>query len=52
MQLYWQYVLRTRTEIPALNPGNPKYQLAIKAWQRLPVGVTKVLGPFISRNIP
>ena len=52
MQLYWHYVLRNRTEIPALNPSNPKYQLAIKAWQKLPVGITKVLGPFISRNIP
>ena len=52
MQLYWHYVLRTRSEIPALNPSNPKYQFAIKTWQRLPVSVTKVLGPFIAKNIP
>lgn len=52
MQLYWHYILRTRGTIPSLNPQNPKYQFAIKAWQRLPVSVTKVLGPLIARNIP
>jgi FemAB-related protein (PEP-CTERM system-associated) len=52
LQLYWHYVLRTRTDIPALNPQNPKYRFAIQAWRRLPVSVTKVLGPLIARNIP
>jgi FemAB-related protein (PEP-CTERM system-associated) len=52
MQLYWHYVLRTRTEIPALNPTNPKFRLAIKTWQKLPLAVTRVLGPFIARSIP
>ena len=52
MQLYWHYVLRTRTEIPSLNPSNPKYRLAIRTWQRLPVSLTKVLGPFIAKHIP
>jgi hypothetical protein len=50
--LYWHYVLRTRDEIPMLNPQNPKYRFAIQAWQRLPVSVTKVLGPLIAKNIP
>ena len=52
VQLYWQYILRTRDEVPALNVSNPRYQLAIKTWQRLPVPVTQVLGPFIARSIP
>ena len=50
--LYWQYVLRTRTDIPQLNVMNPKYQLAIKAWQKLPVPVTQFIGPMIARSIP
>ena len=50
--LYWHYVLRTRNEIPALNPSNPKYQFAINTWRRLPVSVTKLIGPYISRSIP
>jgi FemAB-related protein (PEP-CTERM system-associated) len=52
LQLYWHYVLRTRSEMPTLNPANPKYRFAIKTWQRLPVSITKVLGPLIARNIP
>jgi len=52
MQLYWQYVLRTTSEIPFLSPANSKYRLAIKAWQKLPVGMTKVIGPFIAKSIP
>jgi FemAB-related protein (PEP-CTERM system-associated) len=52
IQLYWQYVLRTRRDIPQLNVTNPKYQFAIKAWQKLPVPVTQMLGPYIARSIP
>lgn len=52
LQLYWQYVLRTRTDIPELNPTNPRYQLAIKAWQKLPLSMTQALGPMLARSIP
>ena len=45
-------VLRTRVDIPKLNVTNPRYHLAIKTWQKLPVQVTQVLGPFIARSIP
>jgi FemAB-related protein (PEP-CTERM system-associated) len=51
-QLYWQYVLRTRNQIPKLSVTNPRYHLAIKAWQKLPIPVTQMLGPFIARSIP
>lgn len=50
--LYWQYLLRTRRDVPQLNVDNPKYQLAIKAWQKLPVPVTQLIGPYIARSIP
>jgi serine/alanine adding enzyme len=52
VQLYWQYLLGQGRGMPELNPGNPKYRLAIKAWQRMPVPLTKFLGPLIVRNIP
>lgn len=51
-QLYWHYMLRTRTAMPSLNPDNPKYQLAIRAWRKLPLPVTQMIGPFIARSIP
>lgn len=52
VQLYWQYLLEDGKKLPELNPDNPKYRLAIKMWQKLPVAVTKILGPPIVRNIP
>lgn len=52
VQLYWQYLLEQNARLPELNPDNPKYRLAIRIWQKLPVAVTKVLGPGIVRNIP
>jgi FemAB-related protein (PEP-CTERM system-associated) len=51
-QLYWQYVLRTRKDIPQLNVQNPRYRLAASAWRKLPLPVTQVVGPFIARSIP
>lgn len=51
-QLYWDYLLRQGGTIPELSPSNPKYRLAISVWQRLPVGITKLIGPPLVRNIP
>lgn len=52
MQCYWQYWLASGGDLPEINPDNPKYQLMIKTWQRLPLIVTKWLGPQIVKNIP
>lgn len=51
-QLYWQYILGKKKEIPALNVDNPRFKLAIQAWKRLPIRLTNFIGPFISKNIP
>ncbi|MBE0585855.1 MAG: FemAB family PEP-CTERM system-associated protein [Desulfofustis sp.] len=51
-QLYWQYYLGTANKTPQLNVSNPKYGLAIKAWKKLPLELTKVLGPYIAAGIP
>ncbi|MBT1070839.1 FemAB family XrtA/PEP-CTERM system-associated protein [Pelotalea chapellei] len=50
--LYWQYLLKDGQQLPELNPSNPKYRMAVKLWQQLPVPVTKILGPAIVKNIP
>jgi len=51
--LYWHYWLADGVgELPQLNPGNPKYQLFIKAWHRLPIAIANLLGPYIVRNLP
>jgi serine/alanine adding enzyme len=51
-ELHWHYWLPDNTPLPGLNPQNPKYQLAIGVWKRLPVWLTKVIGPFIVKNLP
>ena len=50
--LYWEYVMQSGRELPNLSPSNPKYRAAINLWTRLPVGLTKVIGPHIVRSIP
>ncbi len=47
----WQYYLR-QGDIADMRPHNPKYQKFIQVWQRLPVRVTRLIGPSIVRGIP
>jgi hypothetical protein len=37
--------------VPEINPLNPKYRYFIAAWQRLPLPVSNLVGPWISRNL-
>ncbi|HPF46599.1 MAG TPA: FemAB family PEP-CTERM system-associated protein [Emcibacteraceae bacterium] len=49
--LEYEYYLREGDEIPEVNPLNPKYQLMIKTWQKLPLAVANFVGPFIARSL-
>ncbi|MCP5160710.1 MAG: FemAB family PEP-CTERM system-associated protein [Hahellaceae bacterium] len=49
--LNYQYYLVKATSLPDLNPLNPKYQLMINTWQKLPLWLSQFLGPFVSRNL-
>jgi serine/alanine adding enzyme len=51
-QLYWHYFMKNGGTIPEINPHNPKYTMAIKIWQRLPIGLTKIIGPSVVKNLP
>ena len=51
-QLYWHYWLDEGQDVPKLNPDNPKYKLVISLWQKLPVWLTKIIGPPIVKNLP
>lgn len=50
--LHWEYHLLTQAEMPNVSPANPKFQLAIALWQKLPVSLTLRVGPMIVRAIP
>ena len=51
-QLYWYYWLLNGGELPELNPNNPKYKLLITVWQKLPVWLTKLIGPPVVKYLP
>ncbi|MBX3237312.1 MAG: FemAB family PEP-CTERM system-associated protein [Nitrospiraceae bacterium] len=51
-QLYWYYWVRDGKAIPQLNPQNPKFDLAIRVWQRLPIPIANALGPRIVKYLP
>lgn len=49
--LAYQHHLVRAAELPNLNPGNPRYRLAIEVWKRLPRSVAALLGPPIARRL-
>jgi len=50
--LHWHYWLAGGGGLPKLNPDNPKYRMAIRMWQNLPLSVANFLGPHIVRHLP
>ena len=49
--LYWYYTL-IQGEIPNISPQNPKYSTLVSCWKRLPLPVSNLLGPWITRSLP
>src|SRR5262249_50756530 len=49
--LHYEYRLVRSQRVPELNPLNPKYRLAIKLWQRLPLSLANRIGPLIARYL-
>ena len=50
--LHWEYVLLDGASLPDHSPKNPKFRLAIAAWQRCPLWFTNAVGPHLVRSIP
>lgn len=51
-QCYWYHWVPEGNELPNLSPSNSKFDLAIKVWQKLPLTITKIIGPPIVKNLP
>ncbi len=47
----WQYYVRSG-EVGDMRRENSKYERMINIWRRLPVGLTRIIGPPIIRGIP
>ncbi len=50
--LHYQYWVRPGHEFNILGPDNPKYQKKVAMWRKLPLWVTRLIGPRISRSLP
>ncbi len=49
--LYYEYELIKDREMPNLSPTNPKYKYFIETWKRLPLPVSRMLGPMLSKYL-
>jgi FemAB-related protein (PEP-CTERM system-associated) len=47
---YWHW-LAPGQELPSLNQKNPKFQIAIAVWKRLPAFIVRPLGPHLVRGL-
>lgn len=50
--LYWYYWLGNGGRLPDLSPEAAKYRAAARIWRRLPIALTRALGPGIVKSIP
>mgnify|MGYP003433801359 FL=1 len=49
--LYHEYDLVKAKEMPNVSPTNPKYQMFIAAWRKLPLPVSNTVGPWLARSL-
>ncbi len=52
LPLNWQYWVPAGGRLPDLSPSSPRYRVAVNIWRRLPVGLTRFLGPPIVSGLP
>jgi FemAB-related protein (PEP-CTERM system-associated) len=45
--LHYEYFLVKATELPNVSPTNPKYAIFIQAWKKMPLWMTRMIGPNI-----
>lgn len=51
-EVAWEYWLAPGMSLPNLSPTNPRFAKPIAVWRRLPVALTRAIGPWVVRNIP
>lgn len=49
--LYYEYHLVRATDMPNISPTNPKYKLFIELWSKLPLGLSRSLGPYLAKYL-
>ena len=49
--LAYEYKLHASSAVPDNNPLNPKYQMFIKLWQKMPIALANIIGPHIVKDL-
>jgi len=49
--LHYSYHLVASDRLPEVNPLNPKYAMFIRLWRRMPLPLSRLLGPPIARSL-
>lgn len=49
--LFYEFHLVKSDSLPDINPLNPKYQLFIAAWKRLPLRISQMVGPWLAKDL-
>jgi FemAB-related protein (PEP-CTERM system-associated) len=49
--MHYLFYLVKATELPNLSPNNPKYKFFIRMWQKLPLNISRLIGPFLSKYL-
>jgi FemAB-related protein (PEP-CTERM system-associated) len=50
-ELPYQYALVQRQTMPDTSPLNPKFSTGVEIWRRLPLPVTRWIGPIVSKHL-
>jgi FemAB-related protein (PEP-CTERM system-associated) len=52
IDLHWQYWTPPGKDLHLVKPDDPRFRKKTEMWKKLPLGVTRVLGPRISCSLP
>ena len=50
--LPYEMILIKRKDLPNFSPANPKYQLPIRIWRKMPLAITRAIGPSLLKLVP
>lgn len=46
-----EFLMKGDAPLPNVNPNNPKYKLMIKTWQKLPLPIANLIGPWVGKQV-
>jgi len=50
--LHYQYWVHPEGKVSLVRPDSPKYRMAVQVWKRLPLWLSRIIGPHVSAGLP